>query len=299
MTMSHDARYRRLFSHAVAIRDLLARFAPGPWLRDADFSTLTRVNSSYVSGAGKQRHGDMVWRVKVAGRWLWIYIVLEFQRKPDPWMALRMLVYIGLLAQDLIRGHKKELPEGRLPPILPIVLYNGEAEWRAPIDVADCFVDPPGGLAAFRPSFKYHLIDGMRLRLHPLGKVRNFAEAILAMENSRTERDLHAALRALCELLAAPEMRPLAKDFEEWINAYLRHTVPASTIDRIQDILEGKGMLAERIGGWFEWALHVEERALHAEEKALHAEEQGEAKMLARLLARRFGPLPEWAEVRL
>ncbi|MDR2260606.1 MAG: DUF4351 domain-containing protein, partial [Azoarcus sp.] len=39
--------------------------------------------------------------------------------------------------------------------------------------------------------------------------------------------------------------------------------------------------------------------ALHAEEKALHAEEQGEAKMLARLLARRFGPLPEWAEVRL
>jgi hypothetical protein len=37
-------------------------------------------------------------------------------------MALRMMVYVGLLYQDLI----KEGPvKGLLPPILPIVLYNG------------------------------------------------------------------------------------------------------------------------------------------------------------------------------
>lgn len=37
--------------------------------------------------------------------------------------------YVSLLAEQLIKEHKPdELPEGRLPPILPIVLYNGKAE---------------------------------------------------------------------------------------------------------------------------------------------------------------------------
>jgi hypothetical protein len=38
-------------------------------------------------------------------------------------MALRMLVYVGLLSQDLVK--RGELVEGKLPPILPLVLYNG------------------------------------------------------------------------------------------------------------------------------------------------------------------------------
>lgn len=38
-------------------------------------------------------------------------------------MALRMMVYMGLLAQHLER--EGELQNGLLPPIVPIVLYNG------------------------------------------------------------------------------------------------------------------------------------------------------------------------------
>ncbi|UTY56702.1 hypothetical protein HPQ68_05595 [Massilia sp. erpn] len=30
-------------------------------------------------------------------QWLYLYILLEFQSTPDPWMALRMQVYIGLM----------------------------------------------------------------------------------------------------------------------------------------------------------------------------------------------------------
>ncbi len=42
----------------------------------------------------------------------------------DPFMAVRVLVYTGLLYQDLIR--RGALDEaGRLPPVLPVVLYNG------------------------------------------------------------------------------------------------------------------------------------------------------------------------------
>ena len=32
-------------------------------------------------------------------QWVWVYLLLEFQSEPDPWMALRMMVYMGLLSQ--------------------------------------------------------------------------------------------------------------------------------------------------------------------------------------------------------
>jgi hypothetical protein len=45
-------------------------------------------------------------------------------------MAVRMMVYVGLLYQDLIR-RGEILPDKHLPPVLPIVLYNGDCKWTA------------------------------------------------------------------------------------------------------------------------------------------------------------------------
>jgi predicted transposase YdaD len=157
MAAPHDTGYKLLFSHPEMVRDLLLGYVPGEWIGDADFSTLEHVNGSYVSESERQRHDDMVWRLKVKDRWLWVYLILEFQSEPDPWMAVRMMVYVGLLAQNLIR--EGELQEGQLPPILPIVLYNGLPEWKPATDVSDCFVAPPKGLEPFKPMLLYHLVD--------------------------------------------------------------------------------------------------------------------------------------------
>jgi predicted transposase YdaD len=99
----HDTGYKQLFSHPEMVRDLLTGYVPGPWLKQADFSSLERVNASYVSESERQRHDDMVWRLKVGERWVWVYLMLEFQSESDPWMALRMMVYVGLLSQHLVK----------------------------------------------------------------------------------------------------------------------------------------------------------------------------------------------------
>lgn len=45
----HDTGYKLLFAHPEMVRDLLTGYMPGPWLAQADFSTLERVNARYVS----------------------------------------------------------------------------------------------------------------------------------------------------------------------------------------------------------------------------------------------------------
>ncbi len=46
-------------------------------------------------------------------------------------MALRVMVYVGLLYQDLVRA-AAATAAGKLPPILPLVLYNGNGPWELP-----------------------------------------------------------------------------------------------------------------------------------------------------------------------
>ncbi|MCK0164341.1 Rpn family recombination-promoting nuclease/putative transposase [Marinobacter sp. S6332] len=48
--------------------------------------------------------------------WLYVYLLLEFQSTVDKYMAVRVMSYLGLLYQDLIR-QKHLTANGKLPPV--------------------------------------------------------------------------------------------------------------------------------------------------------------------------------------
>ena len=65
-----------------------------------------------------------MWQVRFRGDWLYLMVLLEFQSSVDSAMAVRVMTYTSLLYQKLIddgvlRRH------GKLPPVLPVVIYNG------------------------------------------------------------------------------------------------------------------------------------------------------------------------------
>lgn len=69
-----------------------------------------------------------------------------------------MQVYVGLLYQDIVRQNHLAA-DGRLPPVLPLVLYHGAAPWRVSTDMAGLMLPPPAGLEPFQPEQRYLLID--------------------------------------------------------------------------------------------------------------------------------------------
>lgn len=91
-----------------------------------------------------------------------------------------MMAYRSMLAQSLIK--QKQLQQGQLPALIPLVLYNGQARWTAPTDVNQCFAPSLPGLARFRPRLMYHLIDEARLQLSPSAEVRNLVDAVFQLE---------------------------------------------------------------------------------------------------------------------
>ena len=79
-------------------------------------------------------------------------------------MALRVLGYVLELYRDLeARGVVR--PGSPRPPVLPVVIHNGEAPWRAPVAVAEMIALPPvpaavrRDLASLQPAQRLHVVD--------------------------------------------------------------------------------------------------------------------------------------------
>jgi predicted transposase YdaD len=252
--MEHDAGYKHLFSFPQLVTDLLRGFVPEAWVADLDFNSLEPVKASYVSDDLRTREDDLVWRLRLRDEWVYVYILLEFQASVDAYMAVRILTYVGLLYQDLIR-HRELTADRRLPPVVPLVLYNGLQRWRAPVEVAELVWAGPKGLEAYRPQLRYLLIDEGALDVTALPAMRNLVAALFRLEQSREPEDVRQVVVLLKEWLAAPEQAALRRAFVVWLRRVLLPArLPGVALPDVNDLQEVDRMLAERVIEWTtEW----------------------------------------------
>jgi predicted transposase/invertase (TIGR01784 family) len=294
----HDSSYKLLFSHPQMVEDLLRGFVQEEWVRDLDFSTLEKVSGTYVSDDLRDRADDVIWKARWGENWLYIYLLIEFQSTVDPFMAVRILTYVGLLYQDLIR--RKDLsPTGKLPPVFPVVLYNGTRRWDAPRDVADAVETGPGGLEHYRPQLRYLLLEERRYSEAELASLPNLAAALFRLENSRGPEEVRRLVASLAEWLREPEQENLRRTFTEWLRRVLIPArAPGVQIPQIRDLQEVEVMLAERVK---EWTRQWKQQGLQEgiQEGIQQGFPKGESFLLKRLLTRRFGALPPWVEEKL
>ena len=279
----HDPAYKLLFSRPRMVRDLLDGFAARSWSDALDFDTLVPLPAGFVGEDLRQRHGDLVWRICFRGdRWLYLVLLLEFQAGVDQAMAVRMLAYTALLQQRLIAdGVLRE--RGALPPVLPVVIYNGRRRWTAPVEVADLIAAGGEVLAPYQPSQRYYLLDAARIPDADL-PTDNLVSALVGLEKARDAPRLREALRALSGLLRAAGDEHLARAFMAWLRSELREAgrLPPGGGDALAQLQETQTMLKETVREWTrEWL----------EQGRAQGIEQGrdeERALLCRLAARKF-----------
>ena len=291
---THDAAYKHLFTQPRMVQDLLEGFAARDWSDTLDLDSVTALPASYVSHELQQRHGDLVWRVRFRDdRWLYLVLLLEFQSNVDRSMAVRMLTYTGLLYQRLIdEGVLRK--HGSLPPVLPIVIYNGRGPWTAPTDVADLIAATEAALAPYQPSQRYFLLDEGRTRPVDL-PAGNLVSALVALERMREGEEAEEGLKTVIDLLKGQQNDELRRAFSAWVRAAL---MPAGyrpkETEPLAQLEEMRSMLAENVQEWTrEWVAQgrKEGREEGREEGIETGIERGRAEersLLCRLAARKF-----------
>ena len=288
-----DNARKRIFPPRERLRALPRGLVSDPGVAGLVSGSREKGGTRHVSDDLRSRENDLVWRVRLRGQWLYVYLLLEFQSTDDHWMALRVMVYTGLLYQDLIRIR---VVSGRkpLPPVFPIVLYSGHGAWRAPGDVTELIAPLPAGLQAYRPSQRYFLFEEVRT-VHEADATGaalpdNLVATLARIEAAEDLRQLPDLVRKLVEQIPAERRDTLGQAFTAWLNQVVADRLDLDDNFQAFRNLQEVGM-SEMRGSW---ALRLRREGRE------EGREEGRVELLERQLVRRFGaPLPDWVRPRL
>ena len=131
-------------------------------------------------------------------------------------MALRVLNYITNFYMDFLVNNKDVK---KLPAVFPIVLYNGEAHWTAPVVLSELIEGTPP-LGAFALDFQYFLIAENQYSQEALLKIRNIVSTLFLAES---HYDLDVLETELVNLFSSESDKGAISLFLNWFRQLALH----------------------------------------------------------------------------
>ena len=207
-----------------------------------------------------------------------------------PYRFLRStdLVWAKALAED--PGRK------RLPIVVPIVLTHAKERWWAPMQLQD-LVGQAGELPSClqdkvprQSYFVFDLRDMTDAQIVSLATTASLRLFLLILRNARSP-GLVALLEAWHKLLGTVMEEPSGLRMMKLLLTYLAKAVPNMTQETLMRVGQMAGMDPELVEGSLAWRWLEEGRE--------EGREEGARRLVLRLLNKRFGPLPDWAQERV
>jgi predicted transposase/invertase (TIGR01784 family) len=243
MIANHDSWYKTLFSDPHVVADLLTSFVKEEFVSDLDFSSLKKLNSSFISPEFKNREADIIYEVKSRGQSTYIYLLIEFQSTVDRFMALRMGSYVFQFHQEVQKVSKSKY----LQPIFPILIYNGDDPWTAPESFRSLLVKSTIP-KKYLPEFRYYKIAINEIPKRDLVRIRSAIAAVFYIENCSIE-ELAKNRKELVEILKAVFAREgaiIVNSIVQWMQILQKMPKNTKIIKTIQDITEVATMFETR-----------------------------------------------------
>ena len=210
-------------------------------------------------------------------------------------MPLRILTYTSLLWENLVRqGLVKR--GNKLPPVFPIVIYNGEREWTTPLNIRDMIISLDDRLSYYHPSQKYFLIDENKVESILLENAEGEAAYIFRLEQAKSAEEILVIAHEFAKRLSEPKFDFLRQAVYSWISCLLSRK-EVGDAEQQSGKVENFAMLEQRIAQWeqefIQKGIHIgEERGM---QKGISMMIANQRNMLLEMLSDRFGVVPnEW-----
>jgi len=210
MANEHDKRNKKLFESPRLVEQLIYYFVDEDFVKKLNFSTLERMDKSFITDEFKEKEADIIYKVFFQDKPVYIYLLIEFQSTVDKFMALRINRYITEFYEYLTKQENWE----QLPAVFPVLLYNGSAKWTAKTNLQDLVQsDLP---AKYIPHFSYYKIIENEIPKRTLKSIHNIVSAVFYVENLAPGQ-LKDEVRSVIQLIEK-ENPDLIQLFRRWMN---------------------------------------------------------------------------------
>ena len=215
ISQPHDKYFQRVFSNEQDAASLLRTCVPRPLADALKWSTLSLLRGRFVGDDWRRNETDMLYSVEREGAEtpVLVYVLLEHQSTPDPWLRLRLLGYCVQVWQQWRRNHEDE---ERLPLLVPMVFYQGAQRWEHTREFADLVTDAAQEWR-WVPRFEHLLIDQTDLGAESVtGAVaaRALQIAMMAAFRKAPRELLEWVTRLMAELYSARGFEEVATHVE-------------------------------------------------------------------------------------
>ena len=202
----HDTGYKYLLNRTRVFLQLLQSFVGQKWVEKIDAGSLTRLDKSFILPDFRNKELDLIYQGTLAGQEVIFYCLLELQSTVDHMMPYRLLEYMKGVWDDIIKDTKLAEVEKKgflLPMIIPVVVFNGKANWTAPLSFREKLKDVKEFEERGKKmlDFEYELI-----RVHAYGEDEllnnnNLISTVFFLDQSADNEDIIARLKKTVPIL--------------------------------------------------------------------------------------------------
>lgn len=153
----HDKFFKETFGDVTIAGDFLVNYLPESVLEYIDIDTLDPQKDSFIDKKLEETFSDLLFKADIAGNEGYIYFLFEHKSYPDKGIIFQVLRYMVEIWEA-----KLDREMGRLPIVIPLVVYHGKTNWRIPSSLGSIlngYDKLPDELKVYVPNFDYLLYD--------------------------------------------------------------------------------------------------------------------------------------------
>ncbi len=194
---------------------------------------IEKYNSSYISNKLRNSEADIVYKMKNEN----VFFIIEHQTRIDYSMPYRMLKYEIEIIESVLIDEKEEYKNKRYeyPNIIPIVLYTGEIEWNAELDLRKIQLKWRNykGMELSR----YNVYDINKISNEKLLKEKSIINKIMLMEKARNKKEFIENLNKISKELKCKELKYTKEEKDFFIVAVKAIVQKQDYKEKVDEIL--------------------------------------------------------------
>jgi predicted transposase/invertase (TIGR01784 family) len=239
----HDRFFRGIMQQQQVSQEFFQAFLPGTLRKHTVLESIRATSSSFIEPELREQINDLLFecQFKQDDKILdgYIYLLIEHQSRPEKFLPLRVFRYV-LAALD---KHSKMHPDKPLPPIYPMVFYQGEkTPYPYSMDLLELFDDPLSLMkqVLFQPV---PLIDVNQLdtgQLQHLPWLQSATELMQHIRDADITATLVQVLKGLYDLLDHPN----GVDFLSYL---LHYAIEAGNINDVTEFYQIEEMIPDAV----------------------------------------------------
>ncbi|MFO7802992.1 MAG: Rpn family recombination-promoting nuclease/putative transposase [Desulfovermiculus sp.] len=237
----HEGLFHKVFRNPDNTKYFLQQHLSPDIQRSIDLDSLRLENVSYVDDNLKKHFADLVFSLMLRGEEFpsaRVYLLFEHKSAPAPLVGMQILRYMALQWKDL---YDQKLIVGKLPPILPIVIYQGQDRWKPRISFHDLVEMPSDSFKAYIPDFAFAFfsvrgLDAQKVQENVI--LRFYVEMIKSLDSPQIKEMLPRLVQGFVQALGSHTAT-------EYIEIFFKYLTKASGVLEKHDFQRALSYLPE------------------------------------------------------